>query len=87
MHDGLTALVAVHPRHVECALAAIGLGDDGYLSVGSCFADTGGETPLREPSNVSGAMTMRTAFPSRAEFIRIPLDDLIYQSYISHEPP
>jgi hypothetical protein len=73
---GLAALVAVHPRRVECALAAIGHGADGYLGVGSCFADTGGETPgrfsaLMEPLNVSGAMTMRTAFPSRAEFIRI----------------
>ena len=47
MVHGLAALVAVPPRRIECALAAIGHGADGDLGVGSCFADTGGETPGR----------------------------------------
>jgi hypothetical protein len=43
----------------------------------------------REPLNVSGvsgAMTMRTAFPSVRNSSASPLDDLIHQSYTSHQP-
>jgi hypothetical protein len=75
VHDGLAALVAIHPRRVECALAAIGHGDDGYLGVGSCFADTGGETPGRF-SRAEGTLELVRCdddahrIPERAEFIR-----------------
>jgi hypothetical protein len=76
VHDGLAGLVAVRERRIEGALAAIGHEDDGYLGVGSRFPDTGGETPGRFSRaegtlELVGATTMRTAFPSHAEFIRI----------------
>ena len=35
-----SAPVAVRERHIRCALAAIGQGNDGYLGVGSRFPDT-----------------------------------------------
>jgi hypothetical protein len=89
VHGGLAALVAVRERRVECALAAIGHGDDGDLGVGSRFPDTGGETPGRF-SRAEGTLEL-----VRCDALRIaepcgihphsPLDDLIYQSYISPE--
>ena len=51
-------------------------GDDAQIDARGYRATIGRNdvtgTALREPLNLSGAMTMRTAFPSRAEFIRTP---------------